>query len=490
VPCDPDSLRTIVAAQLGRGKLIVVSNREPYVHSRQGDAIRVTAPAGGLVTALDPVMRTCGGTWIAHGSGDADRAVVDAGDRVAVPPDRPRYALRRVWLTEEEEQAYYYGFANQALWPLMHVAYTRPRFKVEHWRAYQAVNQRFADAVLTEAGDEPAWVFVQDYHFALLPRMVKERRPDLFVAHFWHIPWPNPEIFAVCPWAEEVVAGLLGNDLLGFHTPFHCNNFLGTVKRTVEAIVDHDDGVALRQGHRTTVRAYPISVDIDTISADARSCETAMNAAHLREELGLSGQMIGVGVDRVDYTKGIPERLQAIDRLLEKYPDYLGRFTFLQIGPESRVGIEEYKELNAEIDQIAGEVNARHGRDGWLPIRVLKGNYPQSDLIGLYLIADLCIVSSLHDGMNLVAKEFVSARPDGNGALLLSRFTGAARELDAAIMINPYDSERFADAIREALEMPPEERQRRMEAMRTVVGENNIYDWAVHVVTDIRRLAS
>jgi alpha,alpha-trehalose-phosphate synthase [UDP-forming] len=490
VPSDADRLRDVISAQLWTGKLIVVSNREPYVHTRRGDAIRVSAPAGGLVTALDPVMRTCGGTWVAHGGGDADRAVVDAHDRVAVPPDRPRYSLRRVWLTEAEEQAYYYGFANQALWPLCHVAYTRPRFKSEHWRVYQEVNRRFAEAVLEEAGDEPAWVFIQDYHFALLPRLLKERRPDLFLAHFWHIPWPNPEIFAVCPWAEEIVEGLLGNDLLGFHTPFHCNNFLGTVKRTLEAIVDHDDGLALRQGHRTVVRAYPISVDAEAISAEARSCESAMKAGNLREELGLSGKMVGVGVDRVDYTKGIPERLQAIDRFLEKYPQYQGRFTFLQIGPESRVGIDEYRELNEEIDQLVAEINGRYGRDGWLPIRVLKENFPQSDLIKLFMLADLCIVSSLHDGMNLVAKEFVSARPDGNASLLLSRFTGAARELDCAIPINPYDAERFADAICQALEMPPEERRRRMEAMRTVVGENSIYDWAVNVVTDIRRLAA
>jgi trehalose-6-phosphate synthase len=435
-------------------------------------------------------MRTCGGTWVAHGSGDADREVVDRHDRVSVPPDRPAYHLRRVWLTPEEEQAYYYGFSNQALWPLCHVAYTRPRFDRHHWQAYQAVNRRFADAVLEEVGDDPAWVFIQDYHFALLPRMIKQARPDLFLAHFWHIPWPNPEIFAVCPWAEEIVEGLLGNDLLGFHIPFHCNNFLGTVKRTVEAIVDHDDGVAVRQGRRTTVRAYPISVDIGSISAQASSCERASRVAELRAELGLDEQMIGVGVDRVDYTKGIRERLWAIDRFFEKYPRYQRGFTFLQVGPESRVDITEYAELNEEIDQISGEINARYGCDGWLPIRVLKGNYPHSDLISLFLMSDLCIVSSLHDGMNLVAKEFVSARPDGNGVLLLSRFTGAARELDGALQINPYDTEAFADAICQALEMPHEERRRRIDSMRTVVGENNIYDWAANVVTDIRRLAA
>jgi trehalose 6-phosphate synthase len=489
MPCDPRNLRELVADQIGSGKLIVVSNREPYMHERQGDRIRVVAPAGGLVTALEPVMRTVGGTWVAHGSGSADREMVDAHDRVAVPPDEGLYQLRRIWLTDEEEQGYYYGFSNQALWPLCHVAYTRPRFRADQWETYRQINRRFADAVLEEIGDEPGWVFIQDYHFALLPKMLKDARPDIVVAHFWHIPWPGADLFQVCPWAEEVLEGLLGNDLLGFHTQGFCNNFLATIERTVESIVDYDDLVVRRRGHQTAVRPYPISVDVEALTAEGRRWGAAHSAQDLREGLGLVGQQVGVGADRLDYTKGIPERLAAIERFLEKYPEHQGRFTFLQVGPESRTGIDDYRDLADEVDELAGRINNRFGRRGWTPIRLMKGNFPHRDLVHFFLLSDLAIVSSLHDGMNLVAKEFVAARPDANAVLLLSRFTGAARELRDAIHINPYDTEAFADAIKEALDMPVDERRRRMEAMRSVVAENNIYDWAVNVVTDIRRLA-
>lgn len=489
MPCDANGLRDIVLDRIGRGKLVVVSNREPYVHGRDDGNVTWNAPAGGLVTALDPVMRTCGGTWIAHGAGEADREVVDARGHVAVPPDEPRYTLRRIWLSEEEEQGYYYGFSNQALWPLCHVAYIRPRFKIDHWHTYQAVNRKFADAVLEEVGDEPAWVFVQDYHFALLPRMLKKARPDLVVAHFWHIPWPSGELFRVCPWADEIVDGLLGNDLLGFHTQHHCNNFLYTVERTVESIVDKEDFAVQRDGVRTTVRSIPISVDIDALAQQAHAPRTEKLVEKFRRELKLDGQLVGVGVDRVDYTKGIPERMAAIDRFFERFPDYCGRFTFLQVGPASRVEIDEYKGLNDEIDQLAAEINARHGDSDWQPIRVLKANYPSEALTAFYAMADVCIVSSLHDGMNLVAKEFVSARADGEAVLVLSRFTGAARELSDAVQINPYDVDGFSCALREALEMPVEEKQRRMHRMREVVSENTIYDWAANVVNEVGRLA-
>jgi trehalose 6-phosphate synthase len=332
-------------------------------------------------------------------------------------------------------------------------------------------------------------VFVQDYHFALLPRMLKEARPDLVVAHFWHIPWPGGELFRVCPWAEELIDGLLGNDLLAFHTQADCNNFLYTVERTIESIVDKEDFSVHRGDRCTTVRPIPISVDFDALTDEARSPATAVRAAGFRRQLGLEDQLIGVGVDRVDYTKGIPERLTAVGRFFEKYPEYRGRFTFLQIGPASRVEIDEYRDLNEEVAGLADEINARFGGDGWRPIRVMKANYAPAELLAFYTMADVCVVSSLHDGMNLVAKEFVSARPDGGAALVLSRFTGAARELSTAMQINPYDAEGFADALCRALEMPCEEKAHRMERMREAVAENTIYDWAANVVLEIGRRA-
>ena len=486
---DAEGLRKVITNRMGDEKVIVVSNREPYIHSYVGEAIRYNAQVSGLITALEPVMYACGGTWVAHGSGDADREVVDEHDRVGVPPEEPRYHLKRVWLSKAEEEDYYYGFSNQGLWPLCHLAYTRPLFRWQHWQAYKEVNQKFAKAVLEEAGSDPAWVFIQDYHFALLPKMLKEARPDLRVAHFWHIPWPSPEVFEICPWREEVIEGLLGNDLMGFQIQFHCNNFLSTVQRGLECVVDYEHFAVARKGHRTLVRPYPVSVDYAAITAASQSPEVAAEGQKLRSELGLRGLIVGVGVDRIDYTKGIPERFLAIDRFLEKYPDYQKRFTFLQIGPISRIHIEEYKDLNDQLYHLMVEINHKYEQDHWVPIRILKADYPRQALLAFFQLADLCIVSSVHDGMNLVAKEFVAARPDNSGVLVLSEFTGAARELGDAVMVNPYDIDAFADAIKTALEMSPDEQERRMSRMRESVEENGVYDWAARMVTDLSRLS-
>jgi trehalose 6-phosphate synthase len=486
-------LRSLIHERLGDAQVVVVSNREPYIHSHAGDEIVCQVPAGGLVTALDPVMRACGGTWVAHGAGDADRAVVDDRDRVLVPPDgatgRDQYRLKRVWLSKAEEEGYYYGFANQALWPLCHQAFVRPRFEAADWETYRAVNRRFAEAVLDELEPGPAMVLIQDYHFALLPRMLKDARPSLAVAQFWHIPWPTRDAFGICPWAEELLDGLLGNDLLGFHTQQHCASFLYTVDRTLESVVDHEHATVQRQGRQTMVRPYPISVDFARISAEAEDPAVAAEAERLRHQLGLRGQLVGVGVDRLDYTKGIPERFRAIDRLLEAHPEYQGRFTFLQLGPVSRIHIPEYQALNDELYHLMVAINRKHGDGAWQPIRLLKANHPRSALLAFFRLADMCVVSSLHDGMNLVAKEFVAARPDGQTALVLSRYTGAARELVDAIQINPYDVDGFAEGLRSALELPIEEKLWRMARMRTVIAEHTVYDWASRMLTDLARMA-
>lgn len=486
---DPQQLRSVVAQRLGEKKLIVVSNREPYVHDYVGGELKCTTPASGVVTALEPLMCACGGTWVAQSSGNADRELVDDHGRILVPPQAGNYWLKRVWLSKNEEEGYYYGFANQALWPLCHLAYTRPRFDAVHWRTYKAVNWKFAQAVLQEAGSDPALVFVQDYHFALLPKMLKENRPDLLIAHFWHIPWPNREAFAICPWGNELLEGLLGNDLLGFQTQQHCNNFMRTVDGALENIVDYEQFAVLHRGHRTVVRPFPIGVDSEAIYRYAQSPEAVAHTNRLKRELGLSDQIVGLGVDRIDYTKGIPERFLAIDRFLERHPEYRKRFTFLQIGPVSRININEYKSLNDELYHLMIDINHKHGEDHWTPINIIKGNYSRQELVAFFLLADVCIVSSVDDGMNLVAKEFVSARPDGNAALVLSRFAGAADELSDAVLINPYDTDGFADAIKKALEMPQQEKEWRMARMWQAVAENNTYNWASKIITEISRLA-
>jgi len=480
-----DRLSVHVKSRLQDSRLFVVSNREPYIHNRLGRAVQVMVPASGLVTALEPVLRACDGTWIAHGSGDADRETVDIRDQLRVPPDDPRYTLRRVWLSKEEEEGYYYGFANEGLWPLCHIAHTRPLFRESDWEHYQRANRKFADAVLEEMeGTDRPVLLAQDYHFALLPRLVKKARPDARVAIFWHIPWPNPEAFAICPWQRELLDGLLGADLVGFHIQSHCTNFLQSVDRTLESRIDWEHFAANREDHRTAVKPFPISVDFHEDPQPDLASAYEERVSLLRE-LGVAATWVGVGVDRVDYTKGILERFLAIERLIEKHPAYQHKFTFLQIGAPSRTHIKRYHDLLAEVEAEAERINWRFQSGNWKPIVFLKRQHSHEEIQRFYRVADLCLVTSLHDGMNLVAKEFVAARQDEQGALILSRFTGAARELPDALLVNPYDIEQTAEAIRFALDMDMEERKRRIQRMRRVVRERNIYRWAGDLVAEL-----
>jgi alpha,alpha-trehalose-phosphate synthase [UDP-forming] len=486
-----DRLAVQVQNRLRGGRLFVVSNREPYIHQRNGKEISVSVPPSGLVTALEPVLNACDGTWIAHGSGDADKEMVDAHDRLKVPPEDPRYTLRRLWLSKEEEEGYYYGFANEGLWPLCHIAHTRPIFRARDWEHYQNVNRKFAAAVVEEIADTPnPVVLVQDYHFALLPRMIKQKRPDARVAIFWHIPWPNPEAFGICPWQRQLVDGLLGADLIGFHIQSHCNNFLQTVDRVVESRVDWDHFSVLRQNHRTLVKPFPISVDLaeDETQEGERYNSNYVERSALLHSLGVETAFVGIGVDRIDYTKGIHERFQAIERFLEKYPKYLNQFTFVQIGAPSRTHIKRYHDLLGELEGEAERINWRFQSGKWKPILFLKRQHSHEEIEPLYRAADFCLVTSLHDGMNLVAKEFLAARSDERGVLILSQFTGAARELRDALLVNPYDIDQTAEAIRAALEMEPEERQMRVHRMRRIIREQNIYKWAGNLVTELCEL--
>lgn len=479
----------------GSSRIFVVSNREPYVHSRKGKEIVWAVPPSGLVTALEPVLRACDGVWVASGSGDADKAVVDEFDRLRVPPDEPRYSLRRVWLTGQEEAQYYDGFANEGLWPLCHIAHTRPIFRAGDWECYQQVNQRFADAVIEEmAGAEEPVVFVQDYHFALLPRLLKRARPDARVAIFWHIPWPNPEAFGICPWQAELLDGLLGADLVGFHIPTHCHNFLNTVDRVLEARTDREHMTVSRRGHFTTVRPYPISVAAEGVplvgaGSDPDAAERrAAERRQLLSEFGVRAEQLALGVDRMDYTKGILERLMAVEELLEEYPFYRERLTLVQIAAPSRTRIPSYAELRTRVEEAVERINWRYQTAHWKPVVLIERQCNHEEVRRWYQVADLCLVTSLHDGMNLVAKEYVAARDDEDGVLVLSKFTGAAVELRDALIVNPYDTRAAAEAIRTGLEMGLADRQQRMQRMRRQVMEHNIYLWAASVLGDLREL--
>jgi trehalose-6-phosphate synthase len=483
-----EDLHDLVKSKLADRLFIVVSNREPYIHILSGDEIQCIIPASGLTVALDPVMRACGGIWVAHGSGSADRETVDDRNHVSVPPDEPRYTLRRVWLTKEEEEGYYLGLSNESLWPLSHNAYTPPTFNASDWNIYKSVNQIFADAVLEEIGDRQAFVFIQDYHLVLLSRLIKAKKPHVITAQFWHIPWPNPEVFRICPWGEEILDGLLGNDLLGFHIKYHCDNFLETANKMLESRVDPERSAVERGGRTTLIRPYPISVDFDGIARDAIKTEIDEEMENIRRRWSLSDEYIGIGIDRLDYTKGIPHRFRALDRFLTKYPEYQKRIVLFQLGEPSRIHIKKYKELNAEIDDLEEEINWKYQSDGWKPIVYVREHSSPTTLMAFNRLAHFCIVSSLHDGMNLVAKEFVSSRVDEDGVLILSRFTGAARELTAALLINPYATDDFADTIREAIEMPKKQRRERMKKLRQTVEKNNIYQWAGNIITDLANL--
>lgn len=480
----PNTLRLILQNELPDAEILVVSNREPYIHNLEDGHIVVQTPASGLVAALEPVTAACGGTWIAAGSGSADHQTVDEHDRLAVPPGDPTYTLRRVWLSEEEENGYYFGFSNEGLWPLCHLAYVRPNFREADWLQYCAVNRKFADAVVAEARTSRPIVLIQDYHFALLPRLVREKLPDATIITFWHIPWPNAETFGICQWRREVIEGLLGSSILGFHTQFHCNNFIDSVDRFLESRIDREHRSITFGGSETLVRPYPISIDWPPRALEHQAPVEVCRTKVL-ERFGLPEQVrLAVGIERFDYTKGILDRMRAIDLFLESNPEWRGRLTFIQAAAPSRTKLAAYQTLQEEAVALAGEINLRHTYDTVPAIILAIHHHEQDQVFELYRAADICIVSSLHDGMNLVAKEFVAARDDEQGTLILSTFAGAAQELLEALIVNPYDTKEMADAILQALTMPEEEQRERMQLMRDMVRENNVYRWAGRMLHD------
>lgn len=483
-----ERLRTLLRTQLSGDQVIVVSNREPYIHERTADGVVVRRPASGLVTAVEPVMRACSGTWVAHGSGSADREVVDSADRVRVPPGQDDYWLRRVWLTAEEEQGYYYGFANEGMWPLCHVAHVRPVFRESDWEAYRAVNQRFADAVVAEARSADPVVLVQDYHFALLPAMIREKLPQATILTFWHIPWPNPESFGICPWRREILQGMLGSTILGFHTRFHCKNFIETVDRYLEARIEHEHSTIAFHEKETLVESYPISIEWPNEAEVATWSPVAECRQRVIDRLGLPADIcLAVGVDRFDYTKGILERLNAVERLLEKWPAWIGRFVFVQVAAPTRSALDEYRSFQERVQRVTERINQRFGRPGYQPVHLLAQHHEHEAVTELFRAANICVVTSLHDGMNLVCKEFVAARDDLQGVLVLSRFAGAAREMPEALIVNPYHVEETADALNRAATMPAAEQRERMASLRSTVREFNVFRWAGRMLADAGR---
>lgn len=483
-----NKLRDLIHAKLGENTLFVVSNREPYMHviDEATGISKCVRPASGVVTAIHPILCACGGTWIAHGSGNADRKFVNSKDKLGVPPEDNRYILRRVWLTKEEEEGYYYGFANEGLWPLCHNTHTRPIFRESDWQIYKKVNQKFAESVLEELPAKNPFIFIQDYHFTLLAKMIKEKRPDVTIALFWHIPWPNPEVFSICPYQKEILDGMLACDLIGFHLQFHCNNFLDTANRLLESRVDTEKFSVVRSGKETFIRGFPISVDGYTSGNIVKYKQEQIDT--IVKEFSLGDKIIALGVDRIDYTKGIIERVLAIDRFLEKYPQYKNRFVFIQLAAPSRTHIKRYHDLMGEIDELVEKKNWKYSDGYWEPIIYLKRHFSPEEIAPFYALADICIVSSLHDGMNLVAKEYIASKRDLSGILVLSCFTGAARELTDAVQINPYSIEDFADKIKTAIQMPAEEKRKRMENMRRIITENNVYRWAGNIITELTAL--
>ena len=485
-----ESLQETIKTKLSGRQLIVASNREPYIHEYAGRKIKCVRAISGMTTALDPVLRACGGVWIAWGSGDADRQTVDARNCVRVPPHDPKYTLKRIWLTKQEEEGYYYGYSNQAIWPLCHIAYRQPVFNAQDFEYYRTVNQRFAEAILEELNAKPAFVWLHDYQLALCAKFIKEKAPDVTTALFWHTPWPNPEAFRICPQKKEILEGLLSNELLGFHILYHCQNFLRTCEMELEAQVVWEDMSITYRGHKTFVRPFPISIDAAAWSQLAASPQVEEALKALPTEIDPPYEILAVGLDRIDYIKGIIEKLKAIDRFLEKYPQYKGRFVFLQSLAPSRLHLKPYKQVIDEVQSLKEEINWKHGVGNWYPVVLIVQHldYGSPKHLALLRAADLFIVGSLHDGMNLVAKEFVMANVEQKGVLILSQWTGSARELKEAVLINPYDTDGFADAIAYAIEMSEAERRERIQRMQQTILENNIYRWAGTFIEELVKL--
>ncbi len=445
-------------------RLIVVSNRGPYNLQETKQGIKREKSIGGLVSSILPMMEKFGGVWIAAG---------EPAGRYTIAPAHPRFELYHLHLTPEQIRGYYHGLSNSALWPLCHYFLGQAVYDREQWEIYRQVNQHFAQAALQEARDDDL-IWVQDYHLALVPQFLRQARPAARIAHFWHIPFPPQEVFRTLPWRRLLLEGLLSSDVIGFHIPEYAENFLETAQELLGAQVE--DGALLYNGWRTQVLARPIGIDYETIDRIARSPTTERRVGQLRALW--SGQNIILGVERLDYTKGILERLRALELLLEHRPDLHGRVALIQIVTPSREKVGAYRRNKREIDETVGRINGRFSDGIWVPIHYLYRSYSLSQLIAYYRVADIALVTPLRDGLNLVAKEYVAARVQADGLLVLSEFAGAARQLSGALIVNPYNIEAMAETLAQGLAMSKEEQCARMQAMQARIKEQDVSWWA------------
>ena len=452
--------------------------------------ITIDRPTGGLTAGLDPVVSQSGGTWIAWGDGDADRAVTDENDCVGVPPDDESYTLRRIWLSEEAVDGYYYGYSNRVLWPTCHefTELVEERSGDRDW--YRKVNRRFADATVDHATDGSV-VWLQDYHLGLAAKMIREDVPDsVTIAQFWHIPWPQPSAFDSSPLGQELLEGLLGNDLLGFHIEEYCDAFLACVESFVPgATVEYGSQTVTHDQNETQVVATPMGVDAETYDHRSRALDGSRWES-IRDRYDIpEGVAIGVGVDRLDYTKGIPGRLAAIERLLERHPSWCEKFTFIQKATPSRTDITAYADHGELVRHEVERINERFATESWRPIVYTEDFFSRADLCALYRRADTMIVSPLLDGMNLVAQEYVASSVDGDGTLVLSERAGVAELFGENVYtVDPTETDQFADSIDAALSAPELERHRQMTRLRALVFEHDLEWWMDRQFEEIERV--
>lgn len=482
-PWTAERLKEFFKAYAKDRQIFIVSNREPYIHKKNKNSIYWEVPASGMVTALEPVMETCGGTWLAHGSGDADRQTVDSQDKIKVPPDEPRYILKRIWLTEKEIAGYYNGYSNNALLPLCLLAHIRPEFSKQDWSVYRQVNGKFAQALLEEIKNiQRPIILIQDYHFALLPEMIKKSRSDAEIGLFWHIPWPNAQMFSICPQRKALLEGMLGADVIGFHTQQFCNNFFETVGKEIESLADIEKFAITHKEQTSYIKPFPASVAF--INGNGIKIGNEVRPK-LLDDFKINAKYLAVGIDRLDYTKGFMEKFKGVEFFFDMYSDYIGKFTLLQIAPVSHGGSEKYQRFNDKVTQEAERINRRFSDGSWKPIVLLKEYRTHKEISQLYQASSVCLVTSLNDGMNLVAKEFIAAKDDESGVLILSKFAGAAKDLKEALIINPYSAEETADAIHKAVTMSSLEQHQRMKKLRLAVKNYNIYRWAAEFLKAI-----
>ena len=452
----------------------MVSNREPYSHEKTKREIVCKKTVGGVVSALDPLMQKHGGAWIAWGSGSADFELCNSKNEVLVPEENPKYTLKRVALSKEEVTDYYEGFSNRVLWPLFHLFVEKMHPKEEYWDAYCKVNKKFARMAIDEINDKDDLIWIQDYHLSLVPRFIRDARPDAKIAFFWHIPWPPWEVFGSLPQRNEVLEGLLNCDMIGFHTSSYVRNFMGCAVKKPDVKLDTKKRITTFQDNKTKIRYFPLGISYKDFASPAESKKITKKAAKLKKMH--NDRNFILGIDRLDYTKGILDRIKAFELFLEQCPEYREKVVLVQIASPSRNKIEEYCTMKKEIDEAVGSINGRFGNDGWTPLMYFSRKISQQSLLAYYNAADVGLLTPLRDGMNLIAKEFTAAK-DESGVLILSEFAGAAEELNEALIVNPFDIQATAWAIKTAIEMPAEEKKQRFQSMKKKVREHDAEWW-------------